>query len=80
GVIEFRVPRTDKNNFAPRVGFAYAPSAQSGLGRLLFGSERGASSIRANFGISYGEVFQNLVLLQLPPQFQQELDFATAAA
>ncbi|MFX8930168.1 TonB-dependent receptor, partial [Acinetobacter baumannii] len=24
GVIEFRVPRTDKNNFAPRVGFAYA--------------------------------------------------------
>jgi hypothetical protein len=71
GVIEFRVPRTDKNNFAPRVGFAYSPEGRSGWTRLLFG-ERGQSAIRGNFSMSYYETFQNLYLLNLPPQFQQE--------
>lgn len=77
GVIEFRVPKNDKNNFAPRVGFAYAPEFGGRIGRFLFG-ERGRSSIRGNFSMSYTEVFQNLILLQLPPQFQQESDVATA--
>lgn len=77
GVIEFGVPKTDRNNFAPRVGFAYAPSFGGRFGRLLFGENR-ASSIRANFSQSFTEVFQNLILLQLPPQLQQESDVATA--
>lgn len=77
GVLEFRTPKTDKDNFAPRVGFAYSPNFGGRFGRLLFGENR-ASAIRGNFSVSYTEIFQNLVLLNLPPQFQQELDVATA--
>jgi outer membrane receptor protein involved in Fe transport len=72
GFIEFGVPKTDRNNIAPRVGFAYSPEFDGGIGGWLFGG-RGTSSIRANFSLSYGEVFGNLSLLTLPPQFQQEL-------
>jgi hypothetical protein len=72
GVIEFREPRTDRNNFAPRVGFAYSPGFEEGIGGLIFGG-RGKSSIRGGFTVSYSENFQNLALLSLPPQFQQEL-------
>jgi hypothetical protein len=72
GVIEFRRPETDKNDFAPRVGFAYSPNFDSGVGHVLFG-KNGESSIRGGFGLAYDIIFQNLPLLQLPPQFQQEL-------
>ncbi|HEU4596776.1 MAG TPA: TonB-dependent receptor [Pyrinomonadaceae bacterium] len=72
GVLTFGVPKTDRNNFAPRVGFAYSPDYDGGVMGLLFGS-RGQSSIRAHFGVSYAEIFGNLALLLLPPQFQQEL-------
>ncbi len=70
GVIEFRVPETDKDNWAPRVGLAYAPAFEGGLLRRIFG-ERGTSSLRLNAGIAYSEVFQNLPLLNAPPQIQQ---------
>ncbi len=73
GVIEFRKPRTDKNNWAPRVGFAYSPEANSRIGKWLTGT-RGQSALRGNFGISYYENFYNLVLTSLPPQFQQLLN------
>jgi outer membrane receptor protein involved in Fe transport len=72
GVLEFGVPKTDKNNFAPRVGFAYSPDFEGGWGGFLFGS-RGQSALRGHFGVSYAEIFGNLALLLLPPQFQQEL-------
>jgi outer membrane receptor protein involved in Fe transport len=72
GVLTFGVPKTDRNNFAPRVGFAYSPDYDGGVMGFLFGS-RGQSSIRAHFGVSYAEIFGNLALLLLPPQFQQEL-------
>ncbi len=72
GLLEFNLPKTDKNNIAPRVGFAYSPDFGGAFGRFLFGENR-ASSIRGNFAVSYAQVFQNLNLLSLPPQFQQSL-------
>lgn len=73
GVIEFRRPKTDRNNFAPRIGFAWSPNWDNSVGRLLFGKS-GESSIRANFSVAHFVNFQNLLLLNLPPQFQQEID------
>ena len=72
GVIEFNVPKTDKNNFSPRIGFAYSPEFTSKIGRFISG-ERGQSSFRGAFAINYYETYQNLYLLNLPPQFQQEI-------
>jgi hypothetical protein len=40
------------NNFAPRLGLAYSPSAASGLFNKLFGSA-GQSSIRLGYGLFY---------------------------
>jgi hypothetical protein len=71
--ILFREPKTDKNNFGPRIGFAWAPDFKDGWLHKIFG-EQNQSSIRGGFGIAHDVLFQNLVLLQLPPQFQQEID------
>jgi outer membrane receptor protein involved in Fe transport len=43
---------TSYKNFAPRIGLAYAPHFESGLGGLLFGGP-GKSSINASYGIFY---------------------------
>ena len=48
--------------FAPRIGLAWSPSAESGFWHKLFGSA-GATSIRTGFGIFYNPVEQ-LVLEQ----------------
>ena len=78
GPFNFGLPKTDKNNWAPRLGFAYAPRVQGGLLKKIFG-EPGKSSIRAGAGVAYDVVFQNLILLQLPPQLQQELDASSGS-
>ncbi len=49
----------DWNNFAPRFGFAYSPSFDSGVLGKIFGGP-GRSSIRGGFGIFYDRVFTNL--------------------
>lgn len=72
GLIEFGVPATDKNNFAPRVGFAYSPNFDNFVGRFLFG-EQGKSSIRANFSRAFFPNFSNFVLISLPATSQGEL-------
>ena len=74
GVLEFHRPRAQKKNFAPRVGFAYAPNYDQStfLGRL-FGSQ-GKTSIRAGFSMAYDVIFDNIYTLSSPPQFQQTID------
>ena len=62
GLITFGEPKPQNFNFQPRVGFAYSP----GTG--------GTTSIRGGFGINYDELFDNLGILSLPPQYQQTVD------
>ncbi|MCC6343881.1 MAG: TonB-dependent receptor [Bryobacterales bacterium] len=57
GVIDFRAPTAQTNNWAPRVGLAWSPRGSGSL------------SIRAGFGMAYDQVYQNLGILSLPPQF-----------
>jgi hypothetical protein len=73
GLIEFREPRAQTKNFAPRVGFAYAPDFATGWRRLLFGGA-GQSSLRAGFSMAYDVIFDNLYILALPPQANQTRD------
>ena len=73
GVITFGEPKSQKTNFAPRVGVAWSPGYTSGyLGRIFGGPEK--SSIRASFQMAYDVIFDNIPILSLPPQFNQTID------
>ncbi len=58
GVLEFREPRSQTRNFAPRAGIAYSPGTD------------GNTVIRAGFGIGYDSYFTNLGTLSKPPQLE----------
>ncbi|MGB8507476.1 MAG: hypothetical protein WCD76_03645, partial [Pyrinomonadaceae bacterium] len=73
GLIDFKAPKTQKKNFAPKVGFAYSPNYESGMLGRLFGSN-GKTSIRAGFSMGYDFVFDNVYVLSNPPQAQQTID------
>ena len=70
GVLEFREPKAQTKNFAPKVGFAWSPDYKEGLLGRIFGSG-GKSSIRAGFSMGYDYIFDNLYILSNPPQLQQ---------
>ena len=65
--IEVRtVPRIepDKNNFAPRVGFAYTPRIGNGAGKFgdFFFGDNDATVIRGGYSIAYDPAFYNILL------------------
>jgi hypothetical protein len=62
GLINFATPQAAKNNWGPRVGFAYSPGTD------------GRTSIRAGAGIAYDVLFDNLGILSLPPQLSSTID------
>jgi hypothetical protein len=70
GLLEFREPKAQTKNFAPKVGFAWSPDYKNGLLGRVFGSG-GKSSIRAGFSMGYDYIFDNLYILSNPPQLQQ---------
>jgi Carboxypeptidase regulatory-like domain len=73
GLLEFREPKAQTKNFAPRVGFAWSPDFNDGLLGSVFGSS-GKSSLRAGFTMAYDYIFDNLYILSNPPQAQQTID------
>lgn len=66
GLIDFRAPRPQKLNFAPRIGLAYSPGSS------------GKTSIRAGFGMSYDNAPDNFGLLATPPQLSVFVDDDTS--
>jgi outer membrane receptor protein involved in Fe transport len=54
-----RVP-TDGNNLAPRLGFVYSPSYNSGLMGRLFGENK--TTVRGGYSVAYDAAFYNLLL------------------
>jgi hypothetical protein len=58
GLIQFREPKSSKNDWAPRIGLAYSPGTS------------GRTSIRAGFGISYDQFYNNLAINEKPPYYQ----------
>ncbi|HJQ32520.1 MAG TPA: hypothetical protein VJ866_10080, partial [Pyrinomonadaceae bacterium] len=73
GLIEFREPKAQTKNFAPKVGLAWSPDYNSGVLGSLFGSG-GKSSVRAGFSMAYDYIFDNIYILSSPPQAQQTID------
>ena len=76
GLLEFREPKAQTKNFAPKFGFAWSPDFKDGLLGRFFGSG-GKSSLRAGFSMGYDYIFDNLYILSNPPQLQQTNDVDT---
>lgn len=52
----------DKNNFAPRLGFAWSPDfGESSIAKFLFGG-KDATVLRGGFSMAYDAVFYNIML------------------
>ncbi len=62
GVINFAAPKSDKNNWAPRLGFAYTPG------------KSGTWSIRGGVSMSYDNTYINLAQNASPAYYQTTVD------
>ncbi len=62
GLISFNSPTTAGRNFAPRIGLAYSPGSS------------GNTSIRAGFGMGYDVIYDNVGILEFPPQLNPVVD------
>jgi hypothetical protein len=62
GLLSFNEPQPQYKNFAPRIGVAYSPGSS------------GKTSIRAGFGMNYDVIFDNIGILNLPPQLSTTVD------
>lgn len=71
----------DKNNISPRVGLAYSPSFEDGVGNALFG-DPGKSVIRMGYGLYYDQplvgIFENATFFTPPVNFA--VDFTSTAS
>jgi outer membrane receptor protein involved in Fe transport len=69
----------DKNNWAPRVGFAWSPKAEGGMMHKLLGED--ATVIRGGMAIAYDPAFYNILLnLQNVAPYSAALALSTANA
>lgn len=69
----------DKNNWAPRVGFAWSPKFESGFMHKLVGED--ATVIRGGFAIAYDPAFYNILLnLQNVAPYSAALQLSSANA
>ena len=62
GFLTFKRPESTSKDFAPRIGLAYSPGTD------------GKTSIRAGFGMSYDQFYNNLAINAKPPFYQQTKD------
>lgn len=71
---------TDKNNFSPRVGLAYSPNFESGIGKFLFGSPN-KSVIRAGYGFYFDQVLVGIFeqAAFTTPAFSPNVSYTTGA-
>jgi hypothetical protein len=60
GLVNFAAPTTQKTNFMPRVGVAWAPNPDT--------------SVNVGFAMANDVIYDNLGILSLPPQVQQTND------
>ena len=67
GLVTFGEPKAQKNNFLPRIGFAWSPGST------------GTTSIRGGFSMATDVLYDNLGLLSASPQVQQTCDAASGA-
>jgi hypothetical protein len=71
--------KPDKNNWAPRVGFAWSPKFESGFLHKLVGED--ATVVRGGFAIAYDPAFYNILLnLQNVAPYSAALSLSSANA
>jgi hypothetical protein len=71
---------SDKNNFSPRVGIAYSPRFENGIGKFLFGGPN-KSVIRTGYGYYFDQVLVGIFeqAAFTTPAFSPNVSYTTGA-